>query len=302
MRGIVSTNDIILEGFINVDKKTNLETLNVTKNGTYSADDIEADGWDEVIVNVPQSASNIESLSVTENGTYNAPSGVDGYNPVVVNVPQPTSNIEELIVHANGTYNAPSGVDGYNPVTVNVPGPTVDRLETSINHNGTFNVTENKPYGTDYYDPVIVTVDVPEPVLIPKFINANGVYLASSENADGFATVTVNVPNDPYMPLNSVQISSISNKYMGEIPTSEPIVPGYYAISHYNSDQIAGDTNLAIIKIESLPTRISLSGLSAFRLNVTTNSVEVDNYDGSAKDVYMSIMKVPNNAICVKPD
>ena len=106
----------------------------------------------------------------------------------------------------------------------------------------------------------------------------------------------------PDITLNNAQISSINNKYMGAISTNLPIVAGYYAISHYNSDQIAGGTNLALVKIESLPTTITLSGLSQFRLNVTTNSVEVDNYDGSAKDVYMSIIKIPEYAICVKPD
>ena len=117
---------------------------------------------------------------------------------------------------------------------------------------------------------------------------------------DGFSNVTVAV--QPDMPLNSVQISSISNKYMGAISTSLPIEVGYYGISFYHSDQIAGDTNLAIVKIDTLPTTIHLGGLSNFRINVTTNSVEVDNYDGSAKDVYMSIVKIPDNAICVKPD
>lgn len=102
--------------------------------------------------------------------------------------------------------------------------------------------------------------------------------------------------------LDYAQISSISNKYMGAISTNSPIVPGFYAISHCNSDQITGGTNLALIQIESLPTTLTLGGLSNFRLNVTSNSVEVNNYDGSAKDVYMSIMQIPDNAICVKTD
>ena len=63
------------------------------------------------------SSIEIESLSVTENGTYTAQEN-KAYTPVSVNVPQTT--IESLSVTENGTYTAASG-KAFSPVTVNVP-------------------------------------------------------------------------------------------------------------------------------------------------------------------------------------
>ena len=55
------------------------------------------------------------------------------------------------------------------------------------------NVTENGTYSEagKAYSPVIV--EVPEPTLISKSISENGTYQASSDNADGYSQVSVNV-------------------------------------------------------------------------------------------------------------
>ena len=63
----------------------------------------------------------IQELSVSENGTYVVPENVDGYNPVIVNVPDIPAVIQALNVSENGTYQVPQGVDGYGPVIVDVP-------------------------------------------------------------------------------------------------------------------------------------------------------------------------------------
>lgn len=90
-----------------------LETLNVSENGTYDAPSGKA--YDHVNAAVPQTT--IESKSVTANGTYTAPAG-KAYSPVTVNVPQ--TSIQPLSVSANGAYTAPGGV-AYSPVVVSVP-------------------------------------------------------------------------------------------------------------------------------------------------------------------------------------
>lgn len=65
----------------------------------------------------------IQYLNPIENGEYIAPAGVDGYNPVLVNVPQVPPVIRPLAVYENGNYQVPYGVDGFAPVSVNVPAP-----------------------------------------------------------------------------------------------------------------------------------------------------------------------------------
>lgn len=204
-----------------------LTSLQATENGDYTPP-AGYDGFNEVNVNVPAIPAQLTNLSVTSNGDYTPPAGYDGFDEVNVNVPQSAARLTGLTATANGDYTPPAGYDGFDEVNVNVSRPVVDRLETSINHNGTFNVTENKPYGVDYYDPVIVTVDVPEPVLIPKLITQNGVYLASDENADGFANVTVNVPSGATITFNeqNAKICDASDGLTGWQAITTPLVSG----------------------------------------------------------------------------
>lgn len=66
-----------------------LESITIDDNGTYTPEE-GVDGFDEVVVNVPQTT--VTSITITENGTYNAPTG-SAYSPVVVNVPTPSLRV-----------------------------------------------------------------------------------------------------------------------------------------------------------------------------------------------------------------
>lgn len=69
--------------------------------------------------------------------------------------------------------------------------------------------TENKTYNAGEgkaYNPVVVAV--PEPTLISKNITANGDYSASADNADGYSSVSVNVP----LPSNAYLLQSIEHE------------------------------------------------------------------------------------------
>lgn len=68
-------------------------------------------------------------------------------------------------------------------------------------------VTENKTYNAsddeaDGYSSV--TVNVPEPTLITKSIIQNGNYSASADSADGYSSISVNVPSDDYAKGNRI--------------------------------------------------------------------------------------------------
>lgn len=64
---------------------------NIIQNGTYDASDDEADGYSQVVVNVPSSHEAVLlEKTVFQNGSYNASNdNVDGYSQVIVNVPFP---------------------------------------------------------------------------------------------------------------------------------------------------------------------------------------------------------------------
>lgn len=63
--------------------------------------------------------------------------------------------------------------------------------------------------------------------LIPKTITGNGVYNASSDNADGYDVVTVDVPQDPYEVFDAFASGTIqflkSNAFLGTDRTAFPI-------------------------------------------------------------------------------
>ena len=60
-----------------------LITKTITANGTYSAEDDDADGYSEVTVNVPTGITPTGTLNITENDTYD----VTNYASAIVNVP-----------------------------------------------------------------------------------------------------------------------------------------------------------------------------------------------------------------------
>ena len=72
-------------------KEPNIQNLSITTNGTYTAPS-GTDGYSPVVVDVQP---NLENITITANGTYTH-TGKDGYDQVVVNVPQ--EGITELVV------------------------------------------------------------------------------------------------------------------------------------------------------------------------------------------------------------
>lgn len=71
-----------------------IEPKEITANGTYEAPE-GVDGYNPITVDVPP---NVTSIDITANGTYTA-EGVDGYNVINVNTPVPTD--EELTFSGN---------------------------------------------------------------------------------------------------------------------------------------------------------------------------------------------------------
>lgn len=70
-------------------------------------------------------------------------------------------------------------------------------VSKNITANGTYNASSDN---ADGYDPV--TVNVPSKTIVSKSITTNGTYNASSDNADGYNPVTVSVPGPTIVSKN----------------------------------------------------------------------------------------------------
>ena len=79
-------------------KEPSIESLSISANGTYTAPS-GTDGYSPVVVDVQP---DLEDITITANGTYTH-AGKDGYDQVVVNVPQ--EGITELEVSTLFNFN-----------------------------------------------------------------------------------------------------------------------------------------------------------------------------------------------------
>ena len=78
-------------------------------------------------------------------------------------------------------------------------------VSKTITANGTYNASSDN---ADGYDPV--TVNVPVKTIVSKSITANGTYNASADSADGYNPITVNVPT-PLVPLSNFKTFAYSD-------------------------------------------------------------------------------------------
>lgn len=132
----MNTANVYMEGDVDVvvDVDSGGSTLvqkSITANGTYNASEDNADGYSQVVANVPNSYAQADegkvvsngalvaqtSATKTENGTYDTTLN----NQIVVNVQGGSSTLISKTITENGTYHAEDDdADGYSNVNVDV--------------------------------------------------------------------------------------------------------------------------------------------------------------------------------------
>ena len=205
-RSILCGSNLIPEGTVVVPEGTPVlveKTFNA--NGEYPATNYGADGFSKVKINVPTEIPEgyikpTGTKAITENG----PHDVAKFASVEVNVPTGSGeapNLGGITVTATEDYQnilaTDKGLDGFDEVIVEpipdeyvIPSGTLD-----ITENGIRSLAKPEEEGGGYYGSINVNVPTSsEPTLItPEPITENGTYNANDFNADGFASVTVNV-------------------------------------------------------------------------------------------------------------
>ena len=154
-----------------------LKTKTVNANGEYRASDDSADGYSKVTVNVPNTYEAGDEGKVVSGGALVAQTT----QTVTANGVVDTTTVDEVTVAVPNSYAA--GDEG--KVVSN--GALVAQTNESVSTNGTVDTTTVKQ----------LTVAVPSPTLVSKTVSSNGTYSASSDSADGYSSVTVNVPSGP---------------------------------------------------------------------------------------------------------
>ena len=119
-------------------KEPNIQNLSITTNGTYTAPS-GTDGYSPVVVDVQP---DLENITITANGTYSH-TGKDGYDQVVVNVPQEGLDVSNITIT-----DTPTGLFSNNkwntlmPYFRNIEFSILNNTD-QWNFNGFFNFSSN---------------------------------------------------------------------------------------------------------------------------------------------------------------
>ena len=105
-------------------------------------------------------------------------------------------------ITANNTYYATDdSLDGYSSVVVRVPNSYTSEDEGKVVYSGALtsqtsrNIDTNGTYSTVTNSSVVVNVPQQSYTLVSKSVTANGSYDPTDDSADGYNSLTVNVPN-----------------------------------------------------------------------------------------------------------
>lgn len=157
---------------------------------------------------------------------------------------------------------------------------TINDIEAGITPTGSKSISLNGTYDVTEYAKAIVSVN---PTLVQKTITANGNYNASSDNADGYSGVSVNIP------LGS-QNSICTIKTLTESPST-----GWVTFSSANT-LIAAHRSDASFSVGIIATTAS-QPRSAFRAAISCSVNLAENYTSQTQPIYGIYMRTSTSGI-----
>ena len=225
-----------------------LITKTITANGTYSASDDSADGYSSVTVNVPTGGGSEPTYETTiplqtlncniglSNGAYGA--YITSYLevPIAGEKYRVTFDGTEYTVTAQN-YSSTSPYIGDIGVETQASDATLAYPFEIIHYNGQNLYLAVKGSGSHSLQVDKITSEgsggESSATLITKTITANGTYNASSDSADGYSSVTVNVPTPAAVEKNVQTVQSTSrrnNTSLGSVTSLTCEVAGTYDV------------------------------------------------------------------------
>ena len=195
-----SAGSITLKMELQHDTSATLITKSITANGTYDAEDDDADGYSSVTVNV--SGGITTQIVLPEQSITATTQETSGYYSTITNlISEELADDTNYIITLDGTkYLCHSNyiaswtgivVGDANAIWGNPQTAVVPFMVAKWDNNQTqWCVTDNSAHTVK----IERVVSYYESVLTTKSITANGTYTASSDSADGYSSVTVNVP------------------------------------------------------------------------------------------------------------
>ena len=271
-----------------------LITKTITANGTYSASDDNADGYSEVTVNLPVTweTKTDQDITISFDGTYN-------YSFWTYTEPLQANETYRITWGENGTQYicqtvaAPSGTyDGYflgNASIVNLGENTGEPFLLYRNSSTRMVVTTTQSTGS-WHVKVEKQVQI-SATLTTKTITENGTYTALNDSADGYSSVTVNVPSSGgIIPTGTLNITTngthdVTN-YASASVSVTPNLQSKSATPTTSSQTVSPDNGydgLSSVTVGAIPSQYIVPTGS---LNITSNNTyDVTNYASAVVNV-----------------
>ena len=186
---------------------------------------------------------------------------------------------------------------------------TVDYVKEGITPSGNKDISANGTYDVSQYAVANVNVSAPAPTLIAKNITANGTYNASSDDADGYSAVNVNVPTGSmnsrcFIREFASKVTSTGWIYFND---ADPTIAAHindptFVVTIINVTDYSEAALRTIAVTATNHVTNSKSTNPSYGMIMTANSSGTTGYGGSNKAVNVTSPASGGSQICVTAD